>query len=399
MKLFSSESVLEILHQLLTSKSISSEKLSFKKNEETYTSNQYYLFTAFDFLIKYQILHKDRFKNEEFIRTFKELITSSLSYKDFFVKGNYLLIHSIKQKLGLSDIDKIDNKKKILEYAYQNYIGEGFYFYSFPSSLKQKVQRQGLIMDFSNPLIEEIKQVDEIFEKYHVKNVFGLPVKKIVEKNYHEITDSPSMAIYGAFTTLDYFSYFVSGPNFREFGDMEAYYRKDYDACSKNIENLCNKLEFTSKEKKVVMDYFRKQWDNLDATNLIPSIMFIERKAIGKDTLPDYDKILKQAEKKEDIIVSFSKIMDSRFPKYAHYTKIFPKDFKLYEFLTYQEILNNEKKGIKLEKVEQVQKEEKGLENLKQNNHGYADVIALFGFLSITLGLSWTIIQFCLGIH
>lgn len=377
--------MLTLFHSVLTSSSLKQEILPFKKEKETYDTNQYYLFTIVDFIMKYQILHKDRKEEYNFLCSLNEIFHTSSNYREFFMRGNQLLAFSIQAKLGLENIETEENKKRILEYAYKHYIEEGYYFYSFPSSMKTKVKKQGLYKEKDYPLLDEMKEVNQIFERHKIKNVFGISPEDF-PKDYYEITDSPSISFYQALEAPRYFCHFTS----TGIGcDKIAYYRKDRDTCSKNIENFCNLNHFNAQEKEKIMNYFNKQWNELDGDHLIPMTILIKRKAIGRNALVDHDAIIASSSK-EDLLVSLSKILDSRHPLEKRYSKLLPVDFLLYEFPTYEAILENrlKKLEIKVEKKKDLEKKEQPIVRSLQNNHGNADVIALLGFLSIAVGLT-----------
>lgn len=391
--LFQTDQILNFLHNVLVKKDLKADDLPFVHPKASSFTNQYYLFTVIEFLIKYHILHQGSQNVFQFASKLEHIFQTSSDYKTFLIQANRLLATSIQQKLNLSDQLAVENKKKILAYAYENYIQNGYCFHSIPSSLEEKIKKEGLYKKEGYPLSGQMIEVDHIFEKYGIDNIFGVE-PEFQKKEYFEITDSPSMAFFHALETPMYFCYFTSYSNLEDASmDQNAYYLKSLELCSNNIELLCNKKGLTDQEKDTVMKYFKEQWNLLDASTLVPMIVFMKRKIVGRDFLKDYDDIVKYCDE-QDIIYSLSKIMDSRYPNDRRYTKIIPAELEIYKFPSYEKILTYEKK---IEKQSVSQEEPKA--NSKVNNHGYADVLALSGILMIVSGLTWILISIYFNVH
>ena len=392
-ELFETDQILNFLHNVLVKKDLKKDDLPFRHSKATSYVNQYYLCVVVEFLIKYHILHQGSQDIFSFASQLEQVFQTSPNYKTFLIQSNRLLATSIQQKLQLSDQLSVENKKKILAYAYEHYIQNGYCFHSIPSSLEDVIKKDGLSKKEGYPLSDQIIKIDHIFEKYGIDNIFGIE-PEFQKKEYFEITDSPSMAFFHALETPMYFCYFTSYSNLEDDSmNQDAYYLKSMELCSNNIELLCNKKGLTDQEKDTVMNYFHEQWKLLDASNLVPMIVLMKRKVVGRDFLKDYEEIMKYCDE-QDIIYSLSKIMDSRYPNDRRYTKVIPAELEICKFPSYERIITYEKK-IEKPPVPQEKQEEK----IKKNNHGYADVIALSGILMITLGLTWILVSIYFHIH
>lgn len=396
MNLWKEQGVISFLQFVLQNARLKQEILPFQKPEETYTTNQYYLFTVIDFIFKYQILHKDQANILAFVAHLQEIISKTVSYREFYTQGMLLLASSIQNTLHLPDLLAPDHKRKVLEYAYQNYIEEGYYFYAFPAMFQEKIKKDGVYPEIKNPFLSQGKEVANLFEKYQGKKILASDSFQ-EEKDYYEITDSPSFVFFSALEMPSSFCSFVSWDKKKQdsIKHREDYYKRDYDACSRNVENLCNQNNFTMDEKAKVMGYFKESWNYYLGTSSKIPMIWIKRKAIGRNSLKDYDKILKNSDK-EPLIVSLAKLLDSRQKKENHYSKLLPKDFILVELPSYQSMLEGKLPPEKVEipKSPVVSNKDKEVPRVLKNNHGNADVIALFGLLSIALGITLMIFKF-----
>lgn len=382
---FKSDMVIKFFREILLRKDLKEDdSIPGILSETAYFANQYYLFTVVELLLKYQILHKQNEGILDFCQQIHESFLKVTNYKEFLIDSYRLLANSIQQKLNLTDQLSVENKQKMLKYAYKNYIQEGFCFHSFPSSILTKIKNDGILPERKYPLYQQMLEVEKIFNKHHKKKIFGINLKDDID--YFEITDSPSSAFFYALETPFYFSNLVNS-----FADelkyKDAYLRKDKVFCSNNVELLCNYKNLTLTEKETVMDYFNKQWTLIDGSNLNPVIALIERKTVGRDILDDYQQIIDDCDQR-DIIYSLSKIMDSRYPNDRRYTKILPSELNFIEFPSYEKILTYKEKIEKQnEELSKITSEELA------NNHGHADVIALVGTLLITLGCTLFIVK------
>ncbi len=394
-KVFQEDLLLSFYKKILTSHDLSAEQFSVLHIDSTLFANQYYLSTVMEFLIKYQILHKGEGDLLFFANGLQNIFEKYLDYQEFLVEANRLLVFTIEKKLNLGDHLSKENKQKILEYAYHNYIEEGYCFYPFPSSMVDKVKKDGLLIE-TIPFEEEMQKVEEIFENHQVKEIFGQSTSSI-PKEYFSLTDSPSMAYFYSTKEPFYFYRFIG--NTMEDAVDDRYEKGDQVACATQVEQFCNKKNLTEAEKATVMGYFNKMWEFYDLSSIKPCVAMIPRKVIGRDHLEDYQEIIDGCEER-DIIYSLSQIMDSRYMMDHRYTKVLPKDFTVVTFPSFKTILSYEKKDpiVDLPPEEKTAPEVKVLEVTK-NDHGYASVVALLGLFFIALGCTWLFISLYFGLH
>lgn len=334
---FKKSYVKTFLHSILTNEESIHLKSSFAPNGEAYVTNQNTLFIFIEFIVKYAILHKDLYQIDSFIDLLGETYHSLSSEHDdssLILSLNQLLLSSVKERLELSDATSLENKKKILEYTYQEYIVNGYFFTSFPSYLTKQVLEDGVYPRDFYPFPEEQKNVSRILSRYVSKEtLLSDPL------NYFMITDSPYLAYLDAITSPRYFSYLVCFNSYmkKDLYDYNAFYMKNFVSCASNIFKLCHDLDMPLSEQQVVTSYVKKTCELLENDFAFVPILFISRKAVGRDSLRDYNIILKDMNQ-QDLIYSFARIVDSRFPHDRRYTKILPFEFTLLEFPTYESI-------------------------------------------------------------
>ena len=393
---FQNERIVELLHRLLTCKDTVHQKSSVAPNGEAYLTNQYYLFTVVDMIFKYMILFQDESTVVSFVTDLVEGSFDRSNEKEFILFCHQKLIDQLEEKLGLSEVSSVESKRTLLSYVYQHYIVDGYCFHSFPSTFQSKIKKEGLYPDTAIASLDTIRTIDRIFARHRLDYAFGRTVKSL-ERDYIEITDSPFLAFLYALESPEYYCRFTSnGPIARaiEKVDRTAYDRKDYDALSRNVEALCNEKDLSSEEKETVMRFVKSEWETLRMNEMIPVTAMIKRKAVGRDTLKDYEQILKHCQE-EEVVYSLAKIMDSRYSKDKRYTKIIPAEFTLVVFPTYRELLTYEKK---VEAFLEEPEEESSMDEsiVVPNKHGNADIIAFTGILLIVLGLTWIIVGYYL---
>lgn len=409
--------VLKLLSQVLLDSKTEKKVSSVSPNGEKGMYNLYSMMILIDAIIKYQIMVGSSTYFETYVNKLTQLVSLYKNHKELVVGVQSLLGEMVRYELGIPDLIKYEHKKVVLEYIYQRYIVNGYCFHSFPSVFKETVESNGI--DFKNYQypVKKMKQIAYIFENHYYKNFI---TKNLEEKKLSfSITDSPLMAYYYALSAPSYFSDMTATSDYMddETYDRFAYYRRDYEACKRNLETIGKHIGLSNREQEIVEDAFIEQWNTLKISKSTPCIAFIQRSAVGRNKLDHFQKILEDA-KHEDFVVSLSKITDSRYSQDEYFTPILSLDFTVEEMPTYQEIVNGycqETKKVELTDVFKEKTVEATSIRIKQkedmtekdtlflerpaNNYGYADVVALCGILSIISGLTLFLILNYFGIR
>ena len=405
--LLKNDHLLSILHHVLRNATTKNKVSNVSINGEDYTYNQYSLLITMDLVIKYQIIINDETYHSYFLNKLDEITTNYENHQDLVIKGNGLLIDLVARKLDL-DKNVVEDKKEIVKYIYDKYIVNGYCFHSFPRALKKNVEEEGLTQVIDYKELSDLKRINYIFEKHNYKNIISRNLKATSKAIY--ITDSPAMAYYYAFRSPEYLAELTSlskyYKNIKQY-DRNAFYEKDYNKCKSNLVSLCEHVNMTVKEENTVLKAFDKRWHSLNMSKSTPCIAFIKRSDLAKNSLTNINEIIESVDK-VDLSILISKITDSKYPVIRRYSDINSLNLTVITMPSYREIKNNEfiKPEVKKEKnlitnmTREVYQEEKRQPrfNFKYAySYGNASVLALFGLLSITLGMTLIIILKVIG--
>lgn len=398
-KILTRADVREFLHEVLNDDRFH-DKVSPKTPEETsYPKTEYSLILMMDALIKYAILFDTDDLVDEYILQLRRFMKKCETEEDLREGINRTLgrITAVILKLELEEIEKQENKKKILAYIYERYITNGYVFHSFPFSYKNIVLEKGL-----DPLdypcdIEGLKTIKEIFKIHGQKKIL---TKDLEDTAYITLTDSPLLAYHYAFSAPSYLSELVATSPFMENHkkyDRGAYYRREFQVAEKNVEQLCRDLELSNNESTIVLEQFVNEWKRLNMTTSRPIIAFIKRECVNHNYLKDYRKILDTCDK-EELSYSIERILSPRIKSEKRYTPIAKENINLVELPQYREIYESalDFREEVVEKNENTKKEEMpervDIRMEVVNTYGNASILALLGVLLIALGATITIL-------
>lgn len=206
---------------------------------------------------------------------------------------NYVL-SKLKIKLCIEN-DTETEKIKLLDYIYNTYIKEGYFFHGTTSKEIEKIKKYGLTPQnfyFDNKLIQE---TNDIFEKHRLYKAFEGKSGEMKTFNFY-VTDSTDCGIYYANQSPEYLSRFcANGHHMQDLYvyDREAFFRRDFASCYSNVSKFINENNFTDNEKNTVLTNFQKLWNQAVVDNMNPVIFIGKRKIIGRDDTIKYN-IVKQ---------------------------------------------------------------------------------------------------------
>ena len=406
--LLKNEHLLSILHNVLMNETTKNKVSNASINGESYSYNRYSLLITMDIVIKYKIIINDETYNNYFLNKLDTITSNYNNHEDLIIKGNYLLIDLVSNKLNVTTT-KAEDKKEILKYIYDKYIVNGYCFHSFPSIFKEKTEEVGLTQDIDIKELNDLKKIDYIFSNHNYKNIISRDLKEKSRAIY--ITDSPAMAYYYAFRSPEYMAEITSLSkyyNYLKDYNKDAFYLKDYHKCKSNLASLCSHVNMTTKEETTILKTFDKRWKALNLSESLPCIAFIKRSDLAKNYLSNIDDIINSVDT-IDLNILVSKITDSKYPIIKRYSNINSLDLTVITMPSYREIRNNkfiikDKPKTVVEPItreayqeEKVKKEGFNFNYKNAFSYGNANVVALTGLLLITLGMTLTIIINVLG--
>lgn len=378
-KILSRDDVVSFLKELATEEVYLNKDIPNKIYGEKINKTEYPIYTFIDAIVKYCIVIDDIELFDNYLDQLKRIIKKVESHNDIQMGVIKLLIKYVSHKLNLTDLENENNKKKIIDFFYNKYIVEGYFYHSFPSIYKSNVSEDG-INNYTLP--EELTEIDSILSKYKIGELF---TEEFDRGTHISITDSLFMAYFYAVGAPYYLEEISINLDRNKKTDDKAYMLKDYDKCKNNISEVIKRKEMKEKDKKILMDFFNREWERLDISNSIPITAMIKRKYLNKNSLSNYNEILEKSINL-DISKSVKKILESRYNEENINISIPTDKLELIE-------LPNIKELCKVKEKKNTTDEDNISNNIVYNETGNATVVALIGILLITLGVTITIIM------
>jgi len=267
----------------------------------------------------------------------------------------------------------------MIEFFYNKYITEGYFFHSFPTIYQKDVSENG-INNYTLP--EGLTEIDSILSKYKIEGLF---TEEFDRGTHISITDSLFMAYFYAVSAPYYLEEISINLDRSKKTDDKAYMLKDYDKCKNNINEVIKRKEIKEKDKNQIIDFFNREWERLDIGNSIPITSMVKRKYLNKNSLSNYNEILEKSINL-DISASIKKLFESRYNEENINISIPSNKLEIIELPNIVELCKSKEK--------KVTKDEDNISNsIVYNETGNATVVALIGILLITLGVTVTIIM------
>lgn len=231
----------------------------------------------------YMFVHRDSNGLEEFITKI------NAAYKEYrgnpkkmtYIRGK-LLSNSICEKLGIKENDiSLESQEKIKSYFLKNYVEHGFVTHSFNGSSEQSIRENGFS---SNKRVWDNQEVLDIAKIFTDKGVIA-PVggySHYSGKGLY-VEHNQKNAFWHSAGGPEWFKWFTSSTHNENSTKIEdsPYYLKDYDACKKNVMDLCDNSKVSEQEKIKVESFFDKMWESLGTTDTYTAL--IPKSIIGKN--------------------------------------------------------------------------------------------------------------------
>lgn len=381
-KVLKHEDVIKFIKELGREEVYQNKDIPNKINGEKISKIEYPIYIFIDAIVKYSIIIDDIELFNNYLDQLKRIIKKVESHNDIQMGVIKLLIKYATHKLNLTDINTSDNKKKLIEYFYNKYIVEGYFYHSFPSIYKEEIIKNGL-----SPYnkVEDLENINNILSEYKIEEIDSKDKSLSIK-----VTDSTFMAYYYAVSSPSYLKKLCINQDGNNKKTIEkAYLLKDYNKCRENINEFIKRKNIKEKDKIQILDFFDKEWNRLNIENSIPTIIFIKRKYINKNSLPNYNDILEKSIN-TDVSISIRKILQSVYNDEEITTSIPSDKLTILELPDTKILCKKEDR-----KKESEDKEITSNSNLTsvKNEVGNATIVALLGVLLITLGVTIMIIM------
>ncbi|MDO5003686.1 MAG: hypothetical protein Q4E39_05635 [bacterium] len=402
--IFKKDSVKKFFNDLVNGTVYKKKDIPYTISDEKMDVTYYAILMGLDAIIKYEIIIEKEDFFDSYLQEVQLLLRKVDNHNELKTGINKLIVNYCQKLLNLKNITTYENKEIILKHVYNKYIVNGYFYHSFPSIFLDEVNSNGLAVSNYNYEINSVKEVNKIFEKYNIKNVFSKDLN--AESPLLTLTDSPFMASYYAY----HCPYFLNElavdllPKDNNY-EIDAFFLKDYKKCRKNLSFYLRKSDILLNDNLKILDFFDKEWNLFKVENLKPVVCFIKRSVVGNNNLNDFYKIMDNIDK-DDLIVSVNKILETRFNNEVVKKDISRLSFEIVSLPTLKEL------GFNLQKEEIVENsfiEDEQIEVLTEdksdnsnnnlvnydfiNNYGNITIVALIGVLLITIGVTVMIIM------
>ena len=207
-------------------------------------------------------------------------------------------------KYSINQIKKQNNitsKEEFLNYM-NNYYLNGYFFHGTNTNCLDNISHYGLNGNPSFTYAKQINKINKIFEHYHVYKVFEGKAEENDCLNYY-VTDSLESAIYYANQSPEYLSRFCSNGyhfNSQDY-DTNAFFRRDFQACSNNLNKYCKTLSISKKDKSSIIKAFNQIWKNEVKENQRPIIFIGNINIFNERTNEKYHQCKKNISNMKDI--------------------------------------------------------------------------------------------------
>lgn len=376
-KILDREDVKSFLAEVITQVKFNDKEIPNTICEEKISKEQYSLYVVIDAIIKYYIIIGDN-QFDLYFEQLKRVMKKLQTHHDIVVAVNRLLIKAVKNKLEIKE-ETEQNKKKIIQYFYEKYIKEGYLYHSFSSYFYE----EGKVLDKNNYYYkyEEMKEIDHILSKYKIEGAFSKNFD--TEDARISFTDSAFMATFYSYH-CPLFLYelcvkFIRKNSKKEI-DINSFFWREYHTCLNNLDSFLKKKDIPLNDKNKILNFFKKEWKELNVSSSDSIIALIKRRDLHKDNLEEYHELLNSKDSLEDIV---NRILDIRLNDHQINDSIKP-EFYL-QLPNINDILNKESEEVDISK----ENDHFDLEN----SYGNATIVALFGVLLIALGVTITIIM------
>lgn len=400
--IFKKDNVKKFFNDLVNGIVYRKKDIPYTISDEKMDVTYYSILMGLDAIIKYEIIVEKEEFFDDYLQETQLLLRKVDNHNELKNGVNRLIINYCQKLLSLKNITSYESKEIILKHIYNKYIVNGYFYHSFPSTFLDEVKNTGLAVSNYNYEINSLKDVNKIFEKYDLKNIFSKDLD--AEFPFLTLTDSPFMASYYAYHCPYFLNELATDllPKDNNY-QLDAFFLKDYKKCRKNLSFYLRKSDILLNDNLKILEFFDKEWNIFKVESLKPVICFIKRSVIGNNSLNDFNKIMDNLDE-NDLIVSVNKVLETRFNNEAVKKDISRLSFEIVSLPTLEELgfkLSNEdiiEEFSPNEIIENVL-DDKSMPSDKLpkeefvNNYGNITIVALIGVLLITIGVTVMIIM------
>lgn len=377
-QLFRNKEVIQLVNKVCNNPRYYGKKKKDSINYEKFSGIEQPLFIVLDALVKYQLIIQDDTLLDEYVRHLDLLMYKIDNFHDISAGIPKILVKFCARKLGYKNKEK-EHRKEILQYIYQNYIVDGYFYHGVSDVYKESIQKEGFMPQKYVHLYDKFQLIQEKCPSFFSDMDFS--------HSYVSFTDDFTLACYYATYVPLYFSNFLckNTLSFRKI-DSDSYFRRDYMACFRNLNIVLQAKECSAEDTKFIQDVCNEEWKLLRQNESIPTILFIKRSALSKDFMVGIEDIYENEE--DELSTLASRILDAKYDNLQWDQYIKPEDLEVVS-INYYPFLEKEEKEVIISLPE---------EDKEDTQSGKVSALLLAGSTLIILGVLMTIIMISKGI-
>ncbi len=346
------------------------EKQSF--NYKLFNNQSKVLFMFYKALFDYRILINDKEYLDDYLEQIDKLLKKINNLDDLGVGINKLIYKFTCRKLGIRNGKEEENREEILQYFYDKYIINGYFFHGFNSTYKESIERYGLIPEEYVNYYEDFKRIDDIFRKYDFTNILD---KDFTKKEIY-FTDNFVKGCYYSANAPGYFYnlLYKSDYNYLKL-KKDILLKGNHEDALKNLKRILSFLEISEDDKNYIIEVFKKEWKLIFSEDRQITLLAVKRNMFLDSNGVNLEKIMN--DKSIDLYEAVDKILCERNSKIICREMLDGKDMQ---------IINLE--GLWLKSID----DDKRLKKLDaandfRNIYGNVSIIILVGAMLISLGV------------
>lgn len=358
LNIFNREDIRSFLSDTFVQKRYNDKEIPLTIGDEKITKEQYSFYVAIDAIIKYFILIEDLEKFDSYFEQLQLIIRKVNTSNDMNTAVTRLIIKYIKLKFQIKETTR-ETDNIIINHVYDKYIKNGYLYNIF-------LENEATIF--------EKEKVIEILEKYKI----DVEELKDLEPT---ATDSPFMMAFYAYNSSKFLYNLlvkIIEKNNIKYIHNNEYFLRNREKSIKDLNEFLIKKDIPLKEKEYIINFVKKEWDNLDLSKSKINVFFIRRSNIGCNFIDSYSDII---DEEKELEYKIRRILEPR------YNSININVNTMFEF---SELLPNINEIIDRRKVS---KDIENSESDTSNSYGSINIIILVGVILLMMGIILTIIK------